>query len=533
MSTNVFDLPVRGPLEIVPWDGVDSLWTARRLSEATWAFVVLGVVLRVVRYLLNFPLWGDEAFVAANFIARGYRDLLQPLDYGQICPILFLWIEHTAVKLLGYRELSLRLFPMACGVASMFLFRYVAGRVVQGVPLLLAVGIFAVSFHPIRHAAEVKPYASDLLVALMLLAPALEWWRSPARTGWLWVLVAVVPVAVALSHPAVFVAGGIGLGLAVPVWRSGRRGVRLAFALFHLALVATFLLLFIAFTCEQGGAVLQALRAYWAGSFPPLGDPGKLLRWLILIHTGTMFAYPGGGQDGASTLTFVCVAAAAVVLWRRGRRAVLVTLLGPFALALVAAALRRYPYGGEARQMQFGAPAICVMAGLGAAALLRVVPGSQVRIRAVSTGVLMLVLGGLMSLAHDAAHPYRSASDHSVREFAAVLARAGAGGRTGLPPLGLWNRGPRLAESPIGTLPLQPAHLLPATPSRGRPALERGLDFPTLALRAPPRDPAQLSRRRGVVGPDVVALRPSQDRGDRHRPGRGQGGTEDRAPAGP
>ena len=39
-----------------------------RLAKATWAFVWLGVILRVVTYLLNFPLWGDEAFVAVNFI---------------------------------------------------------------------------------------------------------------------------------------------------------------------------------------------------------------------------------------------------------------------------------------------------------------------------------------------------------------------------------------------------------------------------------------------------------------------------------
>ena len=62
--------------------------------------------------------------------------------------------------------------------------------------------IFAVSFHPIRHAAEVKPYASDLLVALVLLALALDWRRTPDRTLWLWLLVAFVPVALALSHPA-------------------------------------------------------------------------------------------------------------------------------------------------------------------------------------------------------------------------------------------------------------------------------------------------------------------------------------------
>ena len=101
-----------------------------------------------------------------NFLRRGYLDLLLPLEYGQICPILFLWAELTAVKLFGFSEMSLRLCPLICGVASVFLFRHTAGRMLKGPALLMAVAIFAVSIHPIRHSADAKPYASDLLVAL-------------------------------------------------------------------------------------------------------------------------------------------------------------------------------------------------------------------------------------------------------------------------------------------------------------------------------------------------------------------------------
>ena len=76
---------------------------------------------------MDYPLWWDEAFVAVNFIRRDYIDLLRPLDYGQVCPILFLWSELALVKLLGFSEWSLRLFPLVCAVASVVLFRHVAG----------------------------------------------------------------------------------------------------------------------------------------------------------------------------------------------------------------------------------------------------------------------------------------------------------------------------------------------------------------------------------------------------------------------
>ena len=153
---------------------------SRRLEWTIWAFVGLGVVLRIARYAMDYPLWWDEAFVAVNLIRRDYLALLRPLDYGQVCPILFLWAELTVVKLLGFSEWSLRLFPLTCGILSVFLFRYLASRVVQGVPLLLATAIFAVAYHPMRHAADVKPYASDLVAALALMAVAFDWWRAPS-----------------------------------------------------------------------------------------------------------------------------------------------------------------------------------------------------------------------------------------------------------------------------------------------------------------------------------------------------------------
>ena len=113
------------------------------ISRATWAFVGLGLLVRLVRYLVVYPIWHDEAFVAVNFLNRGYLDLLRPLDYYQVCPFLFLWIELTVVRIFGFSESALRLFPAICGLASVLLFRHLAARLLRGIPLLLAVGVFA------------------------------------------------------------------------------------------------------------------------------------------------------------------------------------------------------------------------------------------------------------------------------------------------------------------------------------------------------------------------------------------------------
>ncbi len=102
------------------------------LTRATWAFVGLGLLVRLVRYLVVYPIWHDEAFLAVNFLDRGYLDLLRPLDYSQVAPILFLWIELASVKLFVFSEWSLRLFPAVCGLASVMLFRHFAARLLRG-----------------------------------------------------------------------------------------------------------------------------------------------------------------------------------------------------------------------------------------------------------------------------------------------------------------------------------------------------------------------------------------------------------------
>jgi hypothetical protein len=381
-------------------------------------FVALGVGLRVTYYLVNQPLWGDEAFVAVNLIRRGYLELLQPLDYGQICPYLFLWAELTAVKLFGFHELSLRGFSMVCSVASVFVFRHMAGRVARGLPFVSALAIFAVAFHPIRYGAEVKPYASDLLAALVLLALTIEWWRAPARSRWLWTLAAFTPVMLLTSYPAVFVAGGIGLALAPQIAQSDRRAVKAAFAVFGVMLLASFLVLSATAIALQSKSVLPALRDYWAPSFPPTHSARALAIWLIDVHTGSMFAYPGGGKRGGSAPILVLVILASFVFWNRGRRTLAAIYLVPFALALAAAFLRRYPYGGEARIAQYVAPTICLFAGVGIARLLMLLPRGRIRSLAAASALVGLAAVGIVPVAQVVGRPYRFDVDRRDREFA-------------------------------------------------------------------------------------------------------------------
>ena len=75
-------------------------------------FIILGVVLRLVRCLLNYPMWCDETMLAANLLDRSWTALAQPLAYRQVCPLGFLALEWIVVQLIGFSELSLAWFRL-------------------------------------------------------------------------------------------------------------------------------------------------------------------------------------------------------------------------------------------------------------------------------------------------------------------------------------------------------------------------------------------------------------------------------------
>src|SRR5205823_6027874 len=100
-----------------------------------------------------------------------------------------------------------------------------------------------------------------------------------------------------------FLLGGVGLVIVWPVWRSGRWDARLALGLFGVGVVFTFLALLRFYkTAPQDH---DYFHNAWAGAFPPLDNAWRLLVWLVEVHTGYMFAYPVGSNNGASAGSFL------------------------------------------------------------------------------------------------------------------------------------------------------------------------------------------------------------------------------------
>jgi hypothetical protein len=142
---------------------------------------------------------------------------------------------------------------------------------------------------------------------------------------------------------------------------------------------------------------------------------------MVDAHTGHLFSYPNGGRNGASVLTFICFVVGGVVLWSRKRKTILAVFMAPFGLALIAAALHRYPYGYVTRFNLYLGPIICLLSGLGAAKSLSLLRNIKLRTRVfvAFTGLLALVGAGMIT--NDLIHPFKNLADLSSRRFAQWL----------------------------------------------------------------------------------------------------------------
>lgn len=394
-----------------------------RLERFTLALVLIGMAWRVLRYALGFPIWDDEAFVAVNFLKRDFAGMIEPLIYGQIVPLGFMWADLAISRLLGVSEWALRLLPFLSGLAALLLFWRFAANVLPRRAAFLAIGMFAVAYYCVRHSCEVKPYSTDLLISLTLTMLGWSIYCQPRRVGPWIALILAAGLSVWCSYPAAFIAGGVGLLLAKRLLSEKLKpGPTAATAAYALVLTASFLAMYLVYARPHlaYASRLPEIRM-WAQTFPPLSEPWKLPLWFVRSHTGRMLAYPLGGAYGGSAVTFVLVVVGSAHLWRT-RRPLLLLLLGPLALTFVAAALHKYPYGGSARTTQYLAPAFCLLAGLGLHVILRrTLAGPR---RAVALRIAGVVFAGIAAwgVVRDVRQPFKSPHVYRTRGIVRTLA---------------------------------------------------------------------------------------------------------------
>ncbi len=353
-----------------------------------------GAILRVWHYVANNSLWIDEAALARNIIDRPIRAVLDHLDYAQSAPAGFLLVEKAVVSIFGTSEYALRAFPLVSGLLGLFVFLRVAERVLTGWEIPYAVGLFSLGMPFTFFSAQVKPYSTDVTVAIVLLYVAIAS-RDPSLTSArAWRLGLVGAIAVWFSLPALFVLAGIGLSFAVLM--VAERDVRSARLLLTTAAL---------WAISSAAAALHALHAvsrsdreyfqwFWAAGFMPM-PPRSFAdaTWLFGKLTSAFGTFGAamtrltGGLNYQWPAVFTVVALAGVWALFKTRRDIALFASLPLAVTAAVSAAAVYPLTG--RLMIFLLPALLLCVATGASYLLRVWPQRLTFL--IPVGLLVLV----------------------------------------------------------------------------------------------------------------------------------------------
>lgn len=323
------------------------------------AIIALGIALRLWQYLADRSMWFDEFSIARNITERSFAQLLgEPLAFTQSAPLGFIAAIEITSHVFGSSDMALRLFPFLCGIASLFVFRRVAERTLEGAAVPIAVGLFAISGPLIRYSAELKQYGGDVVVVLLLTLVALDLCtREPTMRTCVVGGVAGL-VAAFFSQIAVMVLAGLGAALVLR-WMLHRDGAsrRPVFVTVPIWAFASLGGLFVA-RRSMTAHTMEFMHWFWRTRLgflplpPTFAGSAIWTRDRVVQFFDAMSGYP------IPLLYTVLALAGFVVLWRR--RDVALLLAAPFLVTLAAAVAQQYPF--RARVVLFLLPTLLLAA---------------------------------------------------------------------------------------------------------------------------------------------------------------------------
>jgi hypothetical protein len=257
-----------------------------------------------------------------------------------------------AVRFLPGAELSVQLIPFAASLALIPLGAWLVWRRTGS----LCGGILAavlLALNPIlsEYAVRAKPYATDALLSLILVAATLPCLAEPSPHR-LWRLGLLAPLAILFSYPAALVgAVGFAFAFSAAIVSTRERGRLTRIAGAFIAAEATFGFLLV---YRQAN---DSLKIFWQAGFVPLDKPYAALAF-VASHSARVLtdSFP---RDWWA-LGILPLLAFARLVQRRETRFTAAFLAALWASLFAAAALRLYPV--DSRTTAFAYPLVALLA---------------------------------------------------------------------------------------------------------------------------------------------------------------------------
>lgn len=399
-----------GPARPVANQG-GSRWQPRRLigfARRHWrgvamaTVVVVGAIIQLRGFVVARSLCCDELYIAVNLQRRSFSGLARmPLEYDQVAPLGWLWLERAAFRIGGHHEQVLRLPALLGGWATLVLLAMVSRRVLPGVAALVPVALAAGAPQLVYYSAQLKPYSLECASVLLLILLGLRAIDEPnwRRIAAFWLAGAVsmwfaVPAVFALAVIGAMVIGAMVIGAttrgAAVVGATRGRPTWLTVAWHGLAAIPAIaggVVLYLV----QGRHTASWIKPWWAKNWPTSFPPkplslGGALTWTRTTFPSFVELTLGAGRFQAAVAIVLGVGLVAIIVQSRFRA---IIVIAPLVTAYGLALAWVYPF--VQRTALWVAPVALLLLGAVVAVAGRVVRSTWLRIPSV---VALLVLVG-------------------------------------------------------------------------------------------------------------------------------------------
>jgi len=310
------------------------------LSAMFYLIIFIGAFLAIYQFIFNRSLWLDEASLALNIINKNFIELTTPLDYYQVAPIGFLFIEKISTLLFGKNEFALRIFPLISFLLSIPFFYLLSNKLSKNnVIALISTSFFSISYSLLYYSSEVKQYSSDVLLTIIILFYTLTLQLNKDKSLFIYAIIGGFALWISnISVIILFVAG------IYTLYIEGYRNKNYKILLPLLFWAASFLVYYFLFIHNH--STTEIMMTYWEKSFLPINPFSK--DFYIFLYQAIQDIYFHLLNFGIFWFFALIISLSAIeFMLKQKKYALLFLCLTPVVVNLLLSGLKLYPFSGR------------------------------------------------------------------------------------------------------------------------------------------------------------------------------------------
>ena len=331
--------------------------------EKTVIILVLlaGGLLSFVQFIYNRSLWLDEAYLALNIINKSHLELLKPLDYIQVAPVLFLQIEKLFSELIPNTEYGLRLFPLLSFWFSIFFFyKIIKGIHQNSYTIIFSLSLFVFNASLIYYSSEVKQYMTDVLVLTSVYYFVLKKYKTEQHKYYYLCLIG--SISIFLSNVAPIILFTAGFYLLFDIYRD-KKNTLLHLIVLSIVWASIFFLYYFMFIHNHPSRNAQITNFAPYDDFMPI-NPLTIQFYQFLYRKGYMVVnslFQFGPIGGISLSALILIGIGNLI--RKRRTGIIILAIVPIILHLLLSGFKLYPF--DKRLILYTCPFVILVCSFG------------------------------------------------------------------------------------------------------------------------------------------------------------------------